>query len=83
MGPTMAAFPARVPFDDLVCDDWSHTTYVPSGSLNHNVSVLDTLQYARFVTPGGPSDVEINNYRAAAILVQGLIDHPLQVADYQ
>jgi hypothetical protein len=72
-----------LPFDDLICDDWSHTTYVPSQNLNYNVSVLDTLEYARFASPGGPTAADINNYRAAAILVQGLIDHPDQVADYQ
>ena len=72
-----------VPFADLICDDWSHTTYVPSGNLNYNVSVLNTLQYARFVSAGGPTDADIDNYRAAAILVQGLIDNSGQVADYQ
>jgi hypothetical protein len=66
------------PFDDLICDDWSHTTYVPSLNLGYNVSTLDSLTYARFAGPAA-----IDNYEAAAILVQGLIDNPSQVADYQ
>lgn len=71
------------PFNDLICDDYSHITYVPSGGLDYNVSTLDSLQYARFVSPGGPKATDIANYEAAAILVQGLIDNPGQVADYQ
>lgn len=72
-----------IPFDDLICDDYSHVTYVPSGNLDYNVSTLDTLQYARFATPGGPTQADIYNYEAAALLVQGLINNPGQVADYQ
>ena len=72
-----------VPFADLICDDWGHTTYVPSLDLDYNVSTFDSLQYARFLSPGGPTSGDIDNYRAAAILVQGLIDNPGLVADYQ
>ena len=72
-----------VSFDDLICDDWSHTTYVPSGNLDYNVSTLDSLQFARFATPGGPTVTDIQNYETAAILVQGLLGNPGQVSDYQ
>jgi len=69
-------------FDDLICDDWDHVTYVPSGLLQYQVSSLDTLQYVRFTNlwGGGP---DINRYRTAAILVKGVIDHPDRTADYQ
>ena len=68
--------------DDLICDDWDHITYVPSGTLQYQVSYLDTLQYVRFgnLWGGGP---DIKRYRTAAILVQGVIDHPDRTADYQ
>ena len=73
-----------LPFDDLICDDWSHTTYMPSGPLRYYVSSLDTLQHARFVSGWGvPTAADIDKYRAAAILIQGVIDHPDRVADYQ
>jgi hypothetical protein len=72
-----------MPFDDLICDDYGHVTRVPSGNLDYNVSTLDSLQYARFVSPGGPTQADIQNYEAAAILVQGLIDNPGQVSAYQ
>ncbi|SRR5579871_2207013 len=72
-----------LPFDDLICDDYGHVTRVPSGNLDYNVSTLNSLQYARFVSPGGPTGADIQNYEAAAILVQGLIDNPGEVSAYQ
>jgi hypothetical protein len=72
-----------VPFDDLICDDFSHITYVPSRDLDYNLSTLNSLQYARFVSAGGPTAADIANYEAAAILVQGVIENPGQVAEYQ
>ncbi len=58
----------------LVCDDFSHTTYMPSGSLTYDASTLagsDPLEYARFA---GPSDSRASTarYEEAALLLNGL-----------
>lgn len=76
---------------NLVCDDYGHTTNVPSGSLTYHESDLlafSPLQYARFVTPGGPTLYDISLYRQAALLVEGMLDtgpshSPDLTADYQ
>ena len=58
----------------LVCDDYNHTTYVPSAGLQYDVSTLtgnDPLQYARFLNPSD-SQGSIARYEQAALLVNGL-----------
>ena len=73
-----------VPFNDLICDDRWHTTYVPSGPWDYHVSTLNSLTFARFVAaPGAPTAGEILNYEIAAILINNLIGDPGQVASYQ
>ena len=54
----------------LICDDFNHTTYVPSGPLMYDASTLgaaDPLQYVRF--PGGQA---MALYEQAALLLDGL-----------
>ena len=54
----------------LICDDFNHTTYVPSGPLMYDASTLgaaDPLQYVRF--PGGQATAL---YEQAALLLDGL-----------
>jgi hypothetical protein len=58
----------------LVCDDFSHTTYVPSGNLIYDVSTLtgtDPLEYARFSDSAG-WDETLAIYQEAAHLLDGL-----------
>ena len=58
----------------LICDDYSHTTYVPSSGLQYAVSALtgqNPLQNARFPDPAG-LDASIARYETAALLVEGL-----------
>ncbi len=58
----------------LICDDFDHTTYVPSGKIMFSASVLtgaDPLQYARFVDPGH-SEASLAMYEEAAFLLDGL-----------
>jgi hypothetical protein len=52
-------------FDNLVCDDYYHTTYVASGPWEFDISTLPTLTYARFGVGA------IDQYRQAAILLAG------------
>lgn len=51
-----------VPFSDLVCDDYSHTTIVPSGPLDYHVGSLNDLSFARFTA---------SQYRWEALLIAG------------
>ena len=62
------------PNQPLVCDDFAHTTYVPSGKLAFNLSTVtgpNPLEYARFVNidPTGPS---LFKYEEASFLLDGL-----------
>ncbi|HXK04651.1 MAG TPA: PEP-CTERM sorting domain-containing protein [Verrucomicrobiae bacterium] len=73
---------------ELVCDDYLHTTYVPSGPFTYEVSTLtgaNPLQYARFVNPNDWSQ-SVTQYEEAAYLVlqlsQQSAPHDL-TADYQ
>ncbi|HTS65108.1 MAG TPA: hypothetical protein VMH28_23955 [Candidatus Acidoferrales bacterium] len=74
---------------ELVCDDYLHTTYVPSGPFTYQVSTLtgaNPLQYARFVNPADwPRSV--TQYEEAAYLVLQLSEQPAPprdlTADYQ
>ncbi|HTP30591.1 MAG TPA: PEP-CTERM sorting domain-containing protein [Candidatus Acidoferrales bacterium] len=73
---------------ELVCDDYLHTTYVPSGPFTYEVSTLtgaNPLQYARFVNPNDWSQ-SVTQYEEAAYLVLQLTQqsapHDL-TADYQ
>jgi hypothetical protein len=62
----------------LICDDFDHTTYVPSGPLKFNESALagaSPLEYARFSG--------LMQYEAAAFLLSGLNSNPGATADYQ
>jgi hypothetical protein len=62
------------PLQHLICDDYDHTTYVPSGNMVFSLSTLtggNPLQYARFVDPNG-WDGAIAKYEEAAILLDGL-----------
>jgi len=61
-----------IPNQLLICDDYHHTTYVPSGNLSYSVSHLigpNPLSGARFVSPGGPGAADFFRYREAAVLL--------------
>jgi hypothetical protein len=63
-----------IPSELLICDDFDHTTYVPSGPLDYSVSTLtgaDPLQFARFADPS-QFDSSVAKYEEAAILLNGL-----------
>ena len=74
----------------LICDDYLHTTYFPSGLLNYNMSTLagtNPLEYARFASPSNWEE-SLNQYEQAALLLDGLLNIPSGVmpdltADYQ
>jgi hypothetical protein len=73
-----------IPVQNLVCDDYGHTTYIPSGPFDFVVSNLDNLSLARFAEPSGlPAGVALINYQAAAILLDGMTRNPALTADYQ
>ncbi|MBZ5618831.1 MAG: hypothetical protein LAQ69_08935 [Acidobacteriia bacterium] len=58
----------------LICDDFNHDTFVPSGNMTYNLSTLtgpNPLQYARFVDPN-QWDSSIVRYEEAAVLLIGL-----------
>lgn len=62
------------PLQSLICDDFDHTTYVPSGNMAYSLSTLtgaDPLQYARFIDPNYP-DSTVAKYEEAALLLDGL-----------
>ena len=48
---------------DLICDDFSHTTNIPSGPFTYTTETLDNLSGARFTTN------QLNNYKVAAVLL--------------
>jgi hypothetical protein len=53
----------------VICDDFYHTSYVPSGPLTYNTSLLtgpNALQYARFQV------FAVQRYQMAAFLLDGL-----------
>jgi hypothetical protein len=56
-----------VVFDNLICDDYNHTTYVPSGNLRYTMASISALPQTRFAGPDA-----LANYREAAILLYGL-----------
>jgi hypothetical protein len=74
----------------LICDDFNHTTYMPSGKIEFYVSTLagrNPLQYARFVDWHDWSG-SVLKYEEAAVLLDGLTKagsglSPAGVADYQ
>lgn len=74
----------------LICDDYDHTTYVPSGPLIYDSSTLTgsfALDSARFLDAGDP-DGSLFRYEEAALLLYGLENTgPSQLldltADYQ
>ena len=74
----------------LICDDYDHTTYVPSGPLIYDSSTLtgsSALVGARFSNAGDP-DGSLLRYEEAAMLLYGLQNTgPSQLldltADYQ
>jgi hypothetical protein len=62
------------PLQQLICDDFDHTTYVPSSNLQFylsNLTGLDPLQYARFIDPNQPA-ANVAKYEEAALLLNGL-----------
>lgn len=62
------------PLQPLICDDFSHETYVPSGNMTFSLSTLtggNPLQYARFIDPNHWS-ATIVKYEEAALLLDGL-----------
>jgi hypothetical protein len=59
VGATVDGSPAL-----LMCDDFAHTTWVPSGPLSYDLSTLPTLANDRFTQPD-----ELTNYEVAAILL--------------
>ena len=63
-----------VPLQQLICDDFNHETYVPSGPIDFTVSTLlgdSLLQYARFYDPKAAAG-SITRYEEAAVLLDGL-----------
>src|SRR5690242_3433048 len=57
-------------FDDLICDDFIPTTYVPSGPWQYEISFLtgpDALEFARF---GSDATAKVK-YQQAALLLLG------------
>jgi hypothetical protein len=57
----------------LICDDFNHTTYVPSGPLSYESSTLSgpgPLQYVRFAGQGEEQAMAL--YEQAALLLDGL-----------
>ncbi len=74
----------------LICDDFNHETYMPSGKMDFRVSTLtgkNILQYARFVDVLNWSS-SVLKYEEAAVLVDGLSNLPAgspgsATADYQ
>jgi len=63
-----------VPLQQLICDDYDHETYVPSGPIDFSVSTLlgdSILQYARFFDSKHAAD-SITRYEEAAVLLDGL-----------
>jgi hypothetical protein len=62
------------PLQPLICDDFDHTTYVPSGNLTYSLSTLtggSPLQYARFDDTSQWAGT-IAKYEEAALLLDGL-----------
>jgi hypothetical protein len=54
-------------FANIVCDDFTPTTYVPSGPWTYNLSTLPSLAFARF----GNDAVALSKYKEAAVLLGG------------
>jgi hypothetical protein len=79
-----------IPGQLLVCDDYFHTTYVPSPAMLFIESTLigpSPLENARFIDPADPGQ-SLFRYRQAAWLVDGLSRTgfsglPDRTADYQ
>lgn len=66
-----------MPFQQLICDDYDHTTYMPSGNLTFALSGLtgpNSLQFARFVDLNQWENT-IVRYEEAAILLNGLLQN--------
>lgn len=51
----------------VICDDFTHTTHVPSGPFEYEESILPSLQFVRFTGPT-PADT-LARYQTAAILL--------------
>ncbi|HLK69035.1 MAG TPA: hypothetical protein VKU19_36635 [Bryobacteraceae bacterium] len=63
-----------MPNQSLLCDDSGHTTYVPSGTLQYNLSSLggpNPLEYARFAEMP-PAQSDSVKYDVAAVLLYQL-----------
>ena len=62
---------AGIPNQDLICDDYADTTYMPSGPLIYDYSTLNAgnnyLEYVRFTGTGGKTTLEL--YEEAAVLL--------------
>ena len=79
------------PLQQLLCDDFEHTTYMPSGDLAYQVAYLDgadPVHGARFASAGSPAPADFTRYREAAVLVAALVAagpaaSSDTVADYQ
>ena len=76
-----------LPGQYIICDDYNHVTYVPSGDLGYNVETLNSLAGARFAN-NPPGQADYVQYDQAALLVYGLIAagpnaSNQTVADYQ
>jgi len=80
-----------VPGIQLICDDYYHSTVVPSGDLVYHESELvafSPLQNVRFVTAGGPTSHDLALYMQAALIIEGITNTgpshtPDLTADYQ
>jgi hypothetical protein len=80
-----------IPGQFLFCDDYLHTTLVPSGNLLYNVSYLvgsKPLEFARFAEHPSPTAANLEKYRTAALLLDswtrsGTPSGSVLNADYQ
>ena len=78
-----------IPKQLLICDDEQHATIVPSQDLIYDFSDFNgnasSLQHARFISPGGPTAMDVFKYEEAAVLLYGLAQAQTaeEVTDYQ
>jgi hypothetical protein len=56
-----------LPFTNLICDDYNHDTYYPSGALTYNMETISQVGSARF----GATSTASATYERAALLLAG------------
>ena len=79
-----------IPAQLLICDDYSHTTYVPSSDLIYDYADFkgnaDSIQTARFISDSGPTAMDVFKYEEASVLLYGLVHQasaPAAITDNQ